>query len=411
MPMRFTLDYKIETSEARMQYLKDNVDFKKLTPKDIELCTDYVLYGKDSNGPLDKHGNPTSAADRGEVFMKTKYGSYEKAQPVSLEGLMESPTFDETVFKTGKNIYKNPKPEPISKNRDKYKDIPGMQELWKEIDKINRVIELAEGKIEPKPEEVVPQLDSKQLYHLKHQRISLYKQQYLLKEMVMPEMKAQKNYGSFYTSIVDSQMNYPIFPCGTMREENDADFRCPLNSSIKFTAANLAEQIEQLDKDGKPYFNFLNKEHVYELCLAYYDIKASIERHPDSPLWNLLWTLDYYIEKANLSEQQKLITECKKKRMLNKEICKELMDKMGIYHQENYVSTIWNKVCQLIADAADLSYDEWCCKDYMPAWKKCNCCGQWLLRDNRNFVKKSKAPDGLTNRCKRCDQKKRRGEI
>ena len=88
-----------------------------------------------------------------------------------------------------------------------------------------------------------------------------------------------------------------------MREENDADFRCPLNSSIKFTAANLAEQIEQLDKDGKPYFNFLNKEHVYELCLAYYDIKASIERHPDSPLWNLLWTLDYYIEKANLSEQ------------------------------------------------------------------------------------------------------------
>lgn len=88
-----------------------------------------------------------------------------------------------------------------------------------------------------------------------------------------------------------------------------------------------------------------------------------------------------------------------------------LMDKLGIYHQENYVSTIWNKVCQLIADAADLNYDEWCCKDYMPAWKRCNCCGKWLLRDNRNFVKKSKAPDGLTNRCKRCDQKKRRGEI
>ena len=98
-------------------------------------------------------------------------------------------------------------------------------------------------------------------------------------------------------------MNYPVFPCGTMSEENDENFRCPMGSWREFTAANLDEQIEQLDKDGKPYFNFLNKEHVYQLCLNYYDIKASIAKHPDSPLWNLLWTLDYYIEKANLSEQ------------------------------------------------------------------------------------------------------------
>lgn len=411
MPMRFKLDFSIQTSDERMKYIKEHVDFSKLTKKDIELCTDYVLYGKDPDAPKDIHGNLTSSADRGEVFMKTKYDSFKRKEPVSLESLMESPTFDETVFKTGKNIYSNPRPETISNNREKYQNIPGMKELWVEIDKIKRTIGLANGTIQPEPGEKVPQLDSKQLYHLNHQRIELLKEQYLLKDMSMNQIKLQKNYGSFYSSIVDQQMNYPVFPCGMMREENDYEFMCPYGSSRQFTAADIEQQIEQLEKDGKPYFNFLNKEHIYQLCLNYYDIKASIKNHPDSPLWNLLWTLDYYIDKANLSEQQLLIVEGKKRRLLNKEICAELMSKMGIYHQENYISTIWNKVCQLIADAAELSYDEWCCKDYSKAWKKCNCCGKWLLRDNRNFVRKSKAPDGLTNRCKRCDQKKRRGEI
>ena len=406
MPMRFKLDFSIETSHDRLQYLKDNVDFSKLTKKDIELCTDYVLWGKDPDQEM------TSAADRGEVYMKTKYTSYSRPEPISLEGLMESPTFDETIFqKPTKNIYKNPKPEAISKNREKYRDIPGMEQLWEEIDKIKRNIELAEGKVQPEENEKVPQYDSKQLYHLKHQLIDLCKQQYALKDSVRPEMQVQKNYGSFYNSPADSQMNYPVFPCGTMREENDPDFLCPLNAAVEFKSSDIEEQIAQLTAANKEFFNFLDKDHIYQLCLNYYDIKEAIRNIPESPLHNLLWTLDFYIDKANLSEQQLLIVEGKKKRLLNKEICAELMEKLGIYHQENYISTIWNKVCQLIANAADLNYDEWCCKDYLPAWKQCNCCGHWYLRDPRNFVRKAKAPDGLTNRCKKCDQKKRRGEI
>ena len=139
------------------------------------------------------------------------------------------------------------------------------------------------------------------------------------------------------------------------------------------------------------------------MCLNYYQLKEQAEKNPDSPLNNLLWTLDFYIEKANLSEQQRLIVDAKKQGLLNKEICDLLMEKMGIYHQENYISTIWNKVTGLIADAADLNYDEWCCKDYKPAWKVCNCCGRLMLRDPRNFVRKAKSPDGLTNRCQKCD--------
>jgi len=61
----------------------------------------------------------------------------------------------------------------------------------------------------------------------------------------------------------------------------------------------------------------------------------------------------------------------------------------------------------LINDAAALNFDEYLCKDYDKAWKCCSRCGKELLRDTRNFVKKAKALDGLTNRCKKCDKELR----
>lgn len=402
MPMRFNLDFSLKSSKERLQFLKDNVDFSVLTKKDIETCTDYVLYGKDSDGK--------SVVDRKEVYIKTRYKSYNHNEPVSLEALMESPTFDESIFKKEKDYYKKPKPN-IDRNDEKLQKIPGMKELWEAIDQIQHKIDLAQGKTLPDGGETVPQLDSKQLYHLNHHLIELRNYQYLLKDSVCQEIQSTKNYGSFYQDAVDFQVNYPVFPCGLMSDKNDKDFLNPYKSKREFKAIDVEEEVKKLKAQGKPFINFLDKEHIYQLCLSYYEIRTQGEKNPDSPLNNLIWTLDFYIEKANLSEQQKLIVECKKKRLLNREICKVLMDEMGIYHQENYISTIWNKVCQLIADAASLHLDEWCCKDYEPAWKKCNCCGEMMLRDSRNFVKKSKSPDGLTNRCKKCDQKKRRGEI
>ena len=87
------------------------------------------------------------------------------------------------------------------------------------------------------------------------------------------------------------------------------------------------------------------------------------------------------------------------------------MEELGVYHQENYISTIWNKITQQIADAAQLNYDEWLSKDFDKAWKICNTCGKELLRDPRNFVRKTKSSDGLTNCCKICDKEKRKQRL
>jgi hypothetical protein len=48
---------------------------------------------------------------------------------------MESPTFDENIFKKDKTIYKKVKPETLYKN-EKVKDILGMKELWDAIEKL-----------------------------------------------------------------------------------------------------------------------------------------------------------------------------------------------------------------------------------------------------------------------------------
>ena len=75
MPMRFKLDFNLETSQERLQYLKDTVDFTQLTKKDIETCTDYVLYGKDPEK------NKLRGLGLGEMRGYSRQGYVEKNTP------------------------------------------------------------------------------------------------------------------------------------------------------------------------------------------------------------------------------------------------------------------------------------------------------------------------------------------
>lgn len=389
--MDFNLDFNLETSNERNEFLKQH-NLTRLTKKELELCSNYILYGKD----LDK--DMTSSVDRGEVQIKTKFGTYDKKEPISLDAMLESPTFDESQLKLKPTIYKKVKPVI---DKEKAKKIPGMVELWEQIQKLQDLLDENSGKKEKTENTRI--LTSKEQYYLKHQLIDLRRQQYYLMDSVRETTLIRRNLSTYHENIVNTQLNYPIYPRGVMRTENDEDFKNPRNDNFSVAAATNQEK-EHRKQAGLPYFDFMEKEHIYQLVLHYWDIKMAIESLPDSPLWNLLWTLDFYIEKANLSEQQKLIVRDKKLRTLNKEIAHHLQEELGIYHQENYISTIWNKVVQQIADAAELNYDEWLAKDFEKAWKKCNTCQKILLRDARNFVRKAKASDGLCSKCKQCDR-------
>ena len=58
-----------------------------------------------------------------------------------------------------------------------------------------------------------------------------------------------------------------------MAAKQDPDFEIPFKSKREFKGFDLEKQIENLKKAGKPYFSFLDKDHVYQLCLNYYEIK------------------------------------------------------------------------------------------------------------------------------------------
>lgn len=55
---KFTLDFSIYSAEDRMNFIK-KIPLETLTKTELETVTNYVLYGKDSDG--------TSSVDRKEI--------------------------------------------------------------------------------------------------------------------------------------------------------------------------------------------------------------------------------------------------------------------------------------------------------------------------------------------------------
>lgn len=385
--MDFNLDFSIETAQERNLFVKEMLkQYPNLSKTELELCSNYILYGKDEITGF-------SDVDLKKIYIKPKYGSYAKTEPVSLDELLESPTFSETIFQDNKHLYKK---EKISINRTTDGEIIGMKQLWKDIDRVQQVMDTYEGKIEN--DGTIPALSEKQLYQYKHFLIELKKQQYFLKDNSKNTFIKKNNKGQWYNSPVSFQGNFNILPRGVVNSEHDLNFENPYMSSLK----------DESQPFYKYYFDFTNKEHVCQLILFYEDLKDMVRNNPDSIIWNLLWTLDFYSYKANFSPQEKLIYELKKQRANNKEIVNELRKKLNIQHNENYISTLWrNKICEGIVAAAELNYDEYMMRDKINKWKKCNSCGKILLRDKRNFVQKSQSLDGLTGRCKICDKIRR----
>lgn len=127
--MKFKLDFDIYYATDRLEAIK-SIDLSNLTKSELETISNYILYGKDSDG--------TSIVDRKEVQIKTKFNSYQRNRNVSLEGLMESPTFDENIFKKDRQLYKKPKPQI---DKVKAAKIPGMIELWDSIERLEKLEE------------------------------------------------------------------------------------------------------------------------------------------------------------------------------------------------------------------------------------------------------------------------------
>lgn len=153
------------------------------------------------------------------------------------------------------------------------------------------------------------------------------------------------------------------------------------------------------------FIDLCDPKHVYQLIEHYSLLKENSYEQLSADSKYLLWELENLIEKAQLSPARFCILVGKIDKLTNAQISEILRLKFGLYYSDNYISTIFIKnICEKIAKTAELERDEWIYRNDRSKFKKCSYCGRVLLRDLRNFVKKSNSADGLTARCKNCDK-------
>lgn len=386
------LDFSIESSKDRAEYIKTYMDTKSnYTQKELETISNYVLYGKDEDG--------LSCVDKKLVEIKTKHSTWARKNAESLDALLEKPTFDERDICASLTRYKNPKPA-IDRIADA--DIPGLQELWEIIDDIQHLIDVNKGKID---DPSARKLSSNELYEYQHFLVELRRQQFILRDSVKPVLCRSKINitpvrDTFDTSIPWDQenSNFSIAPLGlyTYARQRFEDPR------------NLEEKDYHYNKDAKWVLDFRNPEHIYELFELWDELETAASLDVESTAAALLDTLNFYRVRAHLTDEQEKILTMKIAHVPNQVISEKVRELFGATHSPNYISTIYKqKICGKIAEASILHFDYYQNREIANAWKKCTCCGEYKLRDTREYMRRARSSDGLASVCKVCDKEKR----
>lgn len=402
------LDFSIEGSADRNKFVNEffdaNPDYKP-TQSELETLSNYILYGKDSDG--------TSVVDRKEVDIETKYKSYAKRKAESLDELMDTPGFNENTIVT-KYIYRHPKPEKIDRTNEANAAIPGMKELWKAIDKLAYILNVCNGTIEQDPTNPVDKSAYSQtdLYKLRHNLIDLRKQQYVLKEShrpiehsFNPNVHKAISHANYDIQPINWE-NYWFYPLGLRLMPLDGRFDNPQKYEQKLSPWDKFQLLEDLE--GRQVIDFTNEEHVYLLTKHVQDLAVGAEQDHDGLCKAILDTLEFYGKMANLSDARRMIWELKCNQCSNNYIRENVNKEFGTSYNDNYISTLFKQnICGEIAATARLHADYFLNRANESAWKICSHCGQQKLRDTREFMRKAKSSDGLAARCKKCESKVR----
>jgi hypothetical protein len=144
--------------------------------------------------------------------------------------------------------------------------------------------------------------------------------------------------------------------------------------------------------------------------MTYFELEDSAaDDNFDSSLSNLLDTLKFYTERAELSELQQEILDLKMKKVKNEDIAHTINKKYNKTYTPNYISTIFRqRIIPKINEAA--AYHEKVVGNifFEEEFKVCPGCGLTYLKCPENFTRKSRSKDGYTSRCKKCEKAARK---
>ena len=442
---RLQLDFKLVTTDERAEFLNNYLQqpqFKTKPPTEDELETmgNYLLWGKDPTTGL-------NAKQTGLIDIETKHGTWDKNSNLeSLEGLMESPTFNEASLlpldavaptKIKREVFS--RKEALAKCPDYL--VETFTILFRQIDELDLSInyyELEHGrrKNPPRDELLTKFTEEEQLalqekarhwnqykyLKMRHQLVELRREQYVLRDSYQQTILSQETVTPYYPHEDPClDVDIEVLPLGIIQKggARGAIFRkweevIPGN----FDEEKLKEisQLYWKKKKYKPasqqqYIDFRDLEHVYEMFQLFFELEnAAACAEMESNLPALMETLKFYTDRAELSDIQRKILDMKLNKVKNVDIAIEINKKWKKTYTPNYISTIFRqRIIPKINEAA--AYHEKLVSNifFEEEFKTCSSCGRTLLRDADNFTRKSRSKDGFTSRCKRCEKEARQG--
>lgn len=414
MRKKYSLDFNIVRDVDRLAAVQDILD--KLptdpSPTELEQMASYILYGKDENGQNSIQRNETIDKDKRYKSYKTKD---DKVQ--SLDEMMEVPGFDEQQLRSAykRDSYTVPKPCIRKPKYDKKTgelidigdaDVPGMIEQWEIIDRWQRMLDIAQGKIAPNENDTLV-TDPYRVYQLKHNLIDIRKHQYYLKDSAKPTLHFQNldhpkpqfydwSGDSFYW-ITKAQWEDKVAHAYTSRVSKDLK---------DYETRGEGDSLEIKWVVCEHTFNWEDYRHVRALLNHYYTLHDALHDKLNTYGITLLWDFDRYVSLCGFSELRLFLIELRKQGMAYEDILEEMRAKYAIEYSPNYlVSIVSKEVPKKIAQVAKmLRLDQ----DTPPEQrKKCIHCGRSLPMDLLFFSKNNAHKDKLSNTCKECDRESR----
>lgn len=336
----------MEERAALVDRITSSAPKSQLTPRYLEILADYII-------------EAASKEDKRETLTKNRMVTINKRE-TSFEGLAEKFENGEdglyNLMTEDKNIIFQPK---ISITPKDIVEVPGLAELREAIDAVEALSKVATGR---------------RKYLLKKQLIEMRKDQYILKNSYRSPMQI--------TAITTSRA----------------------------AKIDLSER-RWIDDKGEPQssglISFFNPKHISAILCNYNGLKLQTAGKYWDDFFYLMEDFDN-LRRRSLAAYPlyDALIESKINGKQNIEIQEELLEKFGVKHSVEYISSLWrNKIPEIMADYAKNEYLMFYYTNEHPEqakWKKCSRCGQIKLAHNRFFSKNNTSKDGFYSICKEC---------
>ena len=440
---RLKLDFSLSTQQERKEFLDKYLTsdiFVQRGPTEDELSTmaDYLLWGKDNNG---KNGKQNG------LDLRSKHGTWDSSSIDSLDELMDQPTFNEAALSTLGTTQFRTKKEVFSREEALAQADPLVREsllsLFTQIDRLDFLTEqydLDHGKrTKPIRPELLKQFSEEEILNMRetashwnqytylkkrHLLVELRREQYTLRDSFRSQILSQPTEEFHEPDSIDFDVNVDVLPLGlhygegvsgvvfrTWRELNPEDISAEdlrLISDLYWKKEQFALSTYS---SVQTWIDFRELEHVYQLLNYLCELEGAANTSDiASNLSSLLRTLHFYIDHAELSDIQREILDMKLSKKKNVDIAWDINHKYGKSYTPNYISTIFRqRIIPKINEAARM-HKEIIGNIFFPEnFKHCTSCGELLLRCPENFTRKSRANDGFSSRCKKCEKRARQG--